>query len=195
MSHDEWKDMYKQSIRDWKEEYRNALREHKEKLRDWKTRVKSSISEGSTPPPLPPLPPLPSIHPLSAARSNVIASRLGNANLQSIDLLIEAQLFNTRSEAVAYFVSEGIKARQDVLEKVSSALEEIRKIKKEAEEHVEKLKEETGFAEHKDLEKTEEQKKYCSECGKDLSTLPDGIAVCPYCGNRLWKRAGVIENV
>lgn len=184
MSHDEWEDSYKRSIKQWKEEYRNALKEHREKLGDWRTRVRSSISEGSAPPPLPPLPPLPSIHPLSAARSNVIASRLGDEELQSIDMLIEAQLFTTRSEAVAYFVSEGIKARQDVLDKVSSALGEIRRIRNEAEEHVERLKEEIGFAEHKDIDKTEEQKKYCPECGKNLSDLPNGIAVCPYCGNR-----------
>jgi NADH pyrophosphatase NudC (nudix superfamily) len=187
MSHDEWKDLYKQSVKHWKDEYRNALKEHKERLRDWKTRVRSSISEGSAPPPLPPLPPLPSMHSLSAVRSNVVASRLGDEELESIDMLIEAHLFSTRSEAVAYFVSEGIKARQDVLDKVSSALEEIRKIRNEAEEHVEKLKEEIGFAERKDIKKTEEQKRYCPECGKNLSDLPNGIAVCPYCGRSFQK--------
>jgi NADH pyrophosphatase NudC (nudix superfamily) len=185
MNHEEWKDSYKQSIKHWKEEYRNALKEHKERLRDWKARVRASISEGSTPPPLPPLPPLPSMHPLSTVRSNVVASRLGNEAIQAIDILIEAQLFSTRSEAVAYFVSEGIKARQDILDKVTSALEEIRKIRNEAEEHVERLKEEIGFAEHENIEKTDEPARYCPQCGKNLSDLPDGIALCPYCGNRI----------
>ena len=186
MSHDEWEDSYKRSIKQWKEEYRNALKEHRERLRDWKTRVRSSISEGSAPPPLPPLPPLPSIHPLSAARSNVIASRLGNEQLQSIDMLIEAQLFNTRSEAVAYFVGEGIKARQDVFDKVSSSLEEIRKIMREADDHVEKLRREIGLAKTKDADETEEERS-CSACSKDLSDLPEAISSCPYCGTKLEK--------
>jgi len=58
----------------------------------------------------------------------VVASRIGDEELRAIDMLIEAGLFNTRSEAVAYLVSEGIKARKDTLDKVSSALQDIRRI-------------------------------------------------------------------
>ena len=58
-------------------------------------------------------------------RSNVVASRIGNEELSVIDMLIEAGLFKTRSEAVAYLVGEGIKARKDIIKKVSSSLKEI----------------------------------------------------------------------
>nr|NIO37119.1 hypothetical protein [Candidatus Bathyarchaeota archaeon] len=143
MNQDEWKvwkDWYRESIREWKERYRKALKEWREKSRDWK--AKGLI------PSMPPIPPLtftrPPMHSVSSSRANVVASRLGDDELKLIDMLIEARLFHTRSEAVAYLVSEGIKARQDVFDKVSSSLEEIRKIRKEAEEHVKKLKENVG---------------------------------------------------
>jgi Arc/MetJ-type ribon-helix-helix transcriptional regulator len=125
------------------------------------------------------------MHSVSTGRSNVVASRIGNEELKLIDTLIEARLFGTRSEAVAYLVSEGIKSRQDVFDKVSTSLEQIREIMREAEEHVVKLKEETGFAKAKDADETKEQKKACPECAKDLSNLPDDIVACPYCQTRL----------
>ncbi|NIV44343.1 hypothetical protein GWN49_05615, partial [Candidatus Bathyarchaeota archaeon] len=48
---------------------------------------------------------------MSTSRTNVVASRIGDDELKLVDMLIEAKLFGTRSEAVAYLVSEGIKAR------------------------------------------------------------------------------------
>ena len=183
----EWKDWYKESIREWKERYRKAIKEWREKFRDWKSQAEVSISEGRSPPPLPPMPPIPPMHSVSTGRANVVASRIGNEELKLIDMLIEARLFGTRSEAVAYLVSEGIKARQDVFDKVSTSLEEIRKIMSEAEEHVEKLKKEIGIAKTKDVEETKKQEKTCTECGRDLSDLPEDIPMCPYCGTKLGK--------
>ncbi len=189
MSTDEWtnwKDWYKTSIREWKQKYHQAIQEYRQRFRDWKNQAEASVSEGQSPPAVPPLPPPPPmIHSVSTSRSNVVASRIGNEELKLIDTLIEAKLFGTRSEAVAYLVSEGIKARQDVFGKVSSSLEEIRKIMRNAEEHVAKLKEETGFAKAKDADDLEEQERTCQECAKDLSNLPDDIIVCPYCQTRL----------
>jgi len=130
------------------------------------------------------IPPL--THFVPASRSNVVASRIGDEELRVIDMLIEAGLFSTRSEAVAYLVSEGIKARKDALDKVSSALEEIRKIRKETEEHIQKLKKEIGLIESEALEEPMQQKK-CPQCTKDLTKLPEDIAVCPYCGFNLRK--------
>ncbi len=194
MNGDEWKDLYKQHSKEWKEGYRKALREWRERFRDWKVQAKSSMSEGPhfTMPPLPempPMPPIPMPH-ISVGRSNVVASRIGDEELRLIDMLIEAGVFGTRSEAVAYLVREGINARQDVLDKVSSSLEDIRRIRKEAEEQVAKLKKEIGVgepaeAEQVDIEVTGEQERECQKCGKDLSDLPEDIAVCPYCGTSL----------
>ena len=185
MSQDEWKDLYRESIKQWKESYKRALKEWTDRLRDWKLQAKSRLAKGDIPP-FPPLPHAPPISPLPLAhggRSNVIASRIGDDELQSIDMLIEAGLFNTRSEAVAYLVREGIKARKDILDKVASALEEIRRIRKEAEKHISNLKKEIGLTE---TEKPENENA-CPKCGKDLSDLPEDIAVCPYCGTKLNK--------
>ena len=121
----------------------------------------------------------------------MVASRIGTEQLQVIDMLIEAGVFGTRSEAVAYLVNEGMKARQDILDKVSSALKEIRGIRKKAEEQVRRLKEDIGVAEPQveettpEREEPRERKRTCLECGKDLSNLPDDISVCPYCGTDL----------
>ncbi len=183
MDLEEWKE----SVREWKEGYRKALEDWRERFRDWKAHAESSVSEAA-----PPMPPMPPIHipmpPLRimpfrhAHRGNVVASRMGDEELRVIDLLVEAGLFSTRSEAVAYFVSEGIKARKEMLSKVTTALEDIRRIRKEAEDHVAKLKKDIGLAEPKE---PEAQERICPGCHKSLSDLPEDIAVCPYCGRRL----------
>ncbi len=106
-------------------------------------------------------------------------------------MLIEAGVFGTRSEAVAYLVNEGMKARQDILDKVSSALKEIRGIRKKAEEQVRRLKEDIGVAEphveetEAESEEPKERKTMCFACGKKLSNLPEDISVCPYCGTEI----------
>ncbi|KYH41157.1 MAG: hypothetical protein AYL33_004780 [Candidatus Bathyarchaeota archaeon B63] len=178
------REFYKEAVREWRENYKKALGEWKERFRKWKDQAKDEISKGS----LPPLPPMPSVPPipqltLPGVRSNVVASRISDEDLKLIDMLIEAGLFKTRSEAVAYLVNEGIKARQDIIEKVSSALEEIRRIRRQAEKKVEKLRVELG------LVKTGsgEAEWTCPQCRRDLSNLPDDIKVCPYCGAGLSK--------
>jgi rubrerythrin len=184
MDRKDLRDLYKEALREWRENYRDALREWKERFRRWKEQAKDEIARGSLPP-LPPIPSVPSVPPLSlpSARSNVVASRIGDDDLKLIDMLIEAGLFKTRSEAVAYLVNEGIKARQDIIKKVSSALEEIRRIRRQAEEQVEKLRRDIGLAETT----SEAAEQVCPQCGKDLSDLPEDIRVCPYCGAKLSK--------
>jgi rubrerythrin len=199
MNSEEWKDWYKNFLKDWKEGYKKAIDEWKDRFKDWSGQTKSSVAEVSgqithdipmTPPmpPLPPMPPMPTIHIMPPGRSNVVASRIGDNELRLIDMLTEAGLFNTRSEAVAYLVAEGIKARKDIFDKVSSSLEEIRKMRKKAEEQVTKLKEEIGLTKPEEIEETgepEELAKRCQKCGRDLSDLPKDIAICPFCGTRL----------
>jgi len=193
MDPNEWKDWYKDSLKDWKEGYKKALEEWREKLRDWTSQVRSSVSEGSANlmvhvPPIPAMPPVPIFHVAPPGRSNVVASRIGDEELQLIDMLIEAGLFSTRSEAVAHLVTEGIKARKDIFDKVSSALEEIRKVRKKAEEQVEKLRRETGFTEQEKVEiEVGGHARSCPKCRKDLTSLPEDITLCPYCGTGLGK--------
>jgi hypothetical protein len=185
---DEWEE-YKESMKEWKDQYKAILSDWKDRFHDWRNQVEVDVSKGSVShfsfPPVPPIPPIPPMHSISTGRANVVASRIGDEELRLIDMLIEAAIFNTRSEAVAYLVSEGIKARRDTFEKVSSSLEEIRKTRKEAEEQVEKLKVEIGLKESRESEETNEQNRTCPRCGKKLSDLPDDIIVCPFCGRKL----------
>jgi Arc/MetJ-type ribon-helix-helix transcriptional regulator len=177
LSH-ESQDKYKESVRDWREKYKEVMNEWKETMNDWKNIAKSSFTKGR----FPPFPPLPLPHPLKkfslGTRSKVVASRIGNKELRVIDMLIEAGLFNTRSEAVAYLVGEGIKARKDIVEKVTSTLKDIRRIRQEAEEYILNLRKDIG------LEKVEviQNRLSCKKCGKDLSKIPKDIKLCPYCG-------------
>jgi DNA-directed RNA polymerase subunit RPC12/RpoP len=38
-----------------------------------------------------------------------------------------------------------------------------------------------------ETEKPESEGRTCPKCGKDLSELPEDIAVCPYCGTKIKK--------
>jgi Arc/MetJ-type ribon-helix-helix transcriptional regulator len=184
----EWKDWYREAIQEWKQKSQKALQEWQKQYQEWKR--DQPKPEGSLPL-LPPIPPIPPLLTASTSRSNVVASRIADEDLQIIDMLIEAGVFSTRSEAVAYLVNEGIKARHDVLDKVSASLREIRDIRKRAEEQVKKLKEEIGFSQsqaatvEEEIDETAEQRGPCSACGRNLSGLPRDITVCPYCGSEL----------
>jgi Arc/MetJ-type ribon-helix-helix transcriptional regulator len=161
-----------------------VVNDWKQRMWEWKNLAKSSMKEGYLPPlpPLPPPLPLPSTPSASKTRTNVVASRIGDEELQVIDMLVETGLFTTRSEAVAYLVSEGVKARNDIVEKVSSTVDEIRKIRNEAQEYVKKLRTDIGLAEPEAAEESVQEEKMCPQCGKDLTSLPEDISVCPYCG-------------
>jgi Arc/MetJ-type ribon-helix-helix transcriptional regulator len=73
-------------------------------------------------------------------RGNVVMTRLDDADLKHIDALVEVEAFKSRSEAVAYFIHEGIKARKDLFEKVEPTVDKIRQLKREARENLEKLR-------------------------------------------------------
>jgi len=84
-------------------------------------------SETSREIPLPPTPPVP---PLPTPRTEVIGVRLSSAQIEIVDLLVDAGLFKTRSEVVYWLVSEGL--RTIPLEKLSSRLEEIKDLRGDA---------------------------------------------------------------
>jgi len=73
-----------------------------------------------------------SIRAVLKERGNVIMTRLDDEALEKIDALIEVEVFRTRSEAAAYFIYEGIKARKDLFDKVTPTVEKIRHLKQEA---------------------------------------------------------------
>jgi Arc/MetJ-type ribon-helix-helix transcriptional regulator len=183
---EEWEE-YKESMKEWKDQYKEILHDWKDRIRDWKDQIKEKAANGSVFhfdfPPVPPVPPIPPMHLTSTGRANVVASRIGDEDIRLIDMLIEAGVFSTRSEAVAYLVNEGTKARRDTFEKVSTSLEEIRKTRKEAERQVEKLKEEIGL---KESNEAAEQDHNCPKCGKKIPE--DNCSFCPSCGASLEKK-------
>lgn len=65
-------------------------------------------------------------------RGNVVMTRLDDADLKQIDALVEVEAFKSRSEAVAFFIKQGIEARKDLFEKVMPTVDKIRELKEQA---------------------------------------------------------------
>lgn len=66
-----------------------------------------------------------------AARDSVVMVRVNKESLDRMDELVEAGVVNSRSEAAAFLIAEGITARQGLFDKISSKIDEIRKAKEE----------------------------------------------------------------
>jgi len=65
-------------------------------------------------------------------RGNVVMTRLNDDDLKQIDALVEVEAFKSRSEAAAFFIKEGIQARNDLFQKVMPTVEKIRELKEQA---------------------------------------------------------------
>ena len=62
--------------------------------------------------------------------STVISSiRLPREDAEIIDLLVEAGIFKSRSEAVSYFTHKGIEANRELIGNIRSKVEELKKIR------------------------------------------------------------------
>jgi Arc/MetJ-type ribon-helix-helix transcriptional regulator len=189
---------YKDALRDLKDQYQDMLEDWEAKMDDWEDQMKDRSTNGSfvhfAMPPIPPIPPglpVPPIHAhvMSGTRANVVASRISDDDLRLMDMLLEAGIFATRSEAVAYLVSEGIKARRDMLEKVSASLEEIRATRKAAEAKIDALRQEIGIRNPPakpaadEPPATDRKGTVCPQCHRPL---PAGnVRFCPSCGAKL----------
>ena len=66
-----------------------------------------------------------------SARDNVVMVRLNKESLGRLDDLVEASIVSSRSEAAAFLIGEGIKARSTLFERISVKTQEIRKAKQE----------------------------------------------------------------
>ena len=66
-----------------------------------------------------------------AARDSVVMVRVNKESLEKLDELVEAGIVNSRSEAAAFLIVEGTKARQGLFDRISSKIEEIRNAKQE----------------------------------------------------------------
>lgn len=62
-------------------------------------------------------------------RDNVVMVRVGRDSLARLDELVDCGLTNSRSEAAAFLITEGIKARNDLYEKMAEQSKVIRQAK------------------------------------------------------------------
>ena len=65
-------------------------------------------------------------------KSNVITCRLDDATLNALDILVEAGVRSTRSDAAAWLIGAGIEAHRPLIARVTATVEEIRRLRNEA---------------------------------------------------------------
>ena len=68
---------------------------------------------------------------MRGSRDNVVMVRVDKASLDRLDELVEAGIMSSRSEAAAFLVAEGIKARQPLFDRIGEKIQEIRRAKDE----------------------------------------------------------------
>ena len=66
-----------------------------------------------------------------SSRKNVVMVRLNEKSVGRLDDLVDAGVVSSRSEAAAYLIGEGIKAKQALFDRISDKIEQIRKVKDE----------------------------------------------------------------
>lgn len=64
-------------------------------------------------------------------RDNVVMVRIDAESLARLDELADAGIMGSRSEAAAFLISEGIKGRQPLFDRIAEKVQEIRRVKDE----------------------------------------------------------------
>jgi ATP-dependent Clp protease ATP-binding subunit ClpA len=68
----------------------------------------------------------------SGPKNNVVTCRLDDATLNALDILVEAGVRSTRSDAAAWLIGAGIEAHRPLIARVTATVEEIRRLRDEA---------------------------------------------------------------
>jgi ATP-dependent Clp protease ATP-binding subunit ClpA len=68
------------------------------------------------------------------AKGNVITCRIWPRDLEAIDLLIEAGIRNTRSDAAAWLIHAGIEGNRELFERVRATVADIRRLRQQAQD-------------------------------------------------------------
>ena len=69
------------------------------------------------------------IESVQGKRTNVVMVRVGRDSLDRLDDLVECGLTRSRSEAAAFLIGEGVKARKDLFDKIADQTRVIREAK------------------------------------------------------------------
>lgn len=64
-------------------------------------------------------------------RDNVVMVRVDEGDLSRIDELVESGQFNSRSEATAFLIGEGIKSKQEMFDKIADKISQIQNLRDE----------------------------------------------------------------
>ena len=68
---------------------------------------------------------------MRGSRDNVVMVRVDKASLDRLDELVEAGIMSSRSEAAAFLIGEGVRARQQLFDRIGEKIQEIRRAKDE----------------------------------------------------------------
>ena len=74
------------------------------------------------------------IEAVRSKRDNVVMIRVSRESLAKLDELVDCGLTNSRSEAAAFLIAEGIKARKDLYAKIAEQSKVIRQAKERLKE-------------------------------------------------------------
>lgn len=66
-------------------------------------------------------------------RDNVVMVRVDEGNLNRIDELVDSGQFNSRSEATAFLIGEGIRSKQQMFDKMAEKISQIQELRTELE--------------------------------------------------------------
>lgn len=69
-------------------------------------------------------------------RGNVVTLRVNDEALRHMDMLIEAEVTKSRSESAAFLINEGIRANQELFDRISSITQKIVELRNQLREEV-----------------------------------------------------------
>ena len=68
---------------------------------------------------------------MKGSRENVVMVRVDKDSLDRLDDLVESGIMGSRSEAAAFLIAEGIRARKGLFDRIGEKISEIRRAKEE----------------------------------------------------------------
>jgi hypothetical protein len=69
-------------------------------------------------------------------RANVVMVRVNDDALKHLDMLVEADITKSRSESAAFLITEGVKANQELFEKIGNITDQIAELRAQLRETV-----------------------------------------------------------
>jgi hypothetical protein len=71
-------------------------------------------------------------------RGNVVMVRVNDEALQNLDMLVEAEITKSRSESAAFLINEGIRANQELFDRIGAIAQQISDLRTQLREQVQR---------------------------------------------------------